>query len=147
MIDIVHNLPDLGEWADRYIINLPQADSSATVVTLSGDLGAGKTSLVKEVAAHLDITEDITSPTFVIMKAYPVVNHNWIKRLVHIDAYRLDGKAELEHLGWDDIISDPGTLVCLEWPEMVEGITMPRQVTITITIGEDDTRTLSIQEG
>ena len=144
MTETVNNLQELKAWADRHILSLPQSDNSATIITLSGDLGAGKTSLVKELATHLGITEDITSPTFVIMKTYLVKHHDWIKRLVHVDAYRLDGKADLEHLGWNDIVRDPGTLVCLEWPEMVDGIVMPKQLAINITIDENNARKISL---
>ena len=90
----------------------------ALLVGLSGHLGAGKTAFVKAVAQHLGVTEDVTSPTFVIMKMYPVTHPYW-HRLVHIDAYRLERREELEALRWEQLIADPHNLILCEWPENV----------------------------
>lgn len=90
----------------------------ATVIALSGDLGAGKTTLTQAVARKLGVVESVISPTFVIMKEYPVATGPYC-RLVHIDAYRLESAAELERLGWREILADAGTLVLIEWPEKV----------------------------
>jgi tRNA threonylcarbamoyl adenosine modification protein YjeE len=100
----------------------------ATVVGLSGHLGAGKTAFVKCVAKELGIKEDVTSPTFVIMKSYnidPVSvskrfgrDFPW-KKLVHIDAYRLEKGEELKAVDFENIVSDAGNLILVEWPEQV----------------------------
>jgi tRNA threonylcarbamoyladenosine biosynthesis protein TsaE len=98
----------------------------AFVVGLSGNLGAGKTSFTKYVARILGIHEEITSPTFVIMKIYEINNSQidktlaipW-KRLVHIDAYRLEHREELEILEWNKLIADKNNLILVEWPENV----------------------------
>ncbi len=99
---------------------LPKAER-ATLVTLSGDLGAGKTTFVQGIAAVLGITETVTSPTFVIENVYALTDQKW-KRLIHIDAYRLEKGSELEHLGWNEIVADPENLILLEWPEKVAEI-------------------------
>ena len=90
----------------------------ALVVGLSGHLGAGKTAFVKAVAKALGIAEDVTSPTFVIMKLYDTAAGRF-RRLVHIDAYRLERREELEALGFEDLVADPGNLIMVEWPENV----------------------------
>ena len=90
----------------------------ATIVALSGELGSGKTAFVKCVAKNLGINEDITSPTFVIMKNYGLSTKNY-KLLIHIDAYRLNSYKELENLRWQEIYNDPNNLIFLEWPERV----------------------------
>lgn len=61
------------------------------------------------------------SPTFVVMKSYDV---NWkgFKKLIHIDAYRLEKEDELLHLGWDELIKDPENVILIEWPEKVENL-------------------------
>lgn len=109
---------------------LPSASASASayVVGLSGHLGAGKTAFVKCVAKELGVKEDITSPTFVIMKIYNIdseiteknfgPNFPW-KRLVHIDAYRLEKPEEIQAIDFEDTVSDPHNLVMMEWPENV----------------------------
>lgn len=112
----------------REVLSFLKADSSnlqATVIALSGDLGAGKTTLTQAIARELGITENVISPTFIIMKRYPVVSTSYsllTTNLVHIDAYRLDSHKELEKLGWAEIISNPENLVLIEWPERVSEI-------------------------
>jgi len=91
----------------------------ALVVGLSGHLGAGKTAFVKLIAKYLGVTETVTSPTFVIMKIYQTKNEVW-PRLVHIDAYRLERREELEAIRWEDLVADKNNLIMLEWPENVE---------------------------
>jgi len=88
------------------------------VVGLYGDLGSGKTALTKSIAKILGITEEITSPTFVIAKFYKGKERN----LVHIDAYRLEHFSELESLGFKEWTADPKNLVVIEWPEKVQEI-------------------------
>lgn len=92
----------------------------ATVVGLSGDLGAGKTTFVQAVARHLGVKNKVNSPTFVIIKKYALKNKKH-KFMFHLDAYRLKNENELLHLGWEDIISNEGHLVFIEWPENVAG--------------------------
>jgi tRNA threonylcarbamoyladenosine biosynthesis protein TsaE len=90
----------------------------ATMITFSGDLGAGKTTMTQELARQLGVKENVVSPTFVIMKIYKTKNIKF-KNLIHIDAYRLDKKEELLRLGWEEIISNKENLVIVEWPERV----------------------------
>lgn len=98
------------------------APEEALVVGLSGHLGAGKTAFIKILAKLLGISETVTSPTFVLMKIYeiPYVPKTipW-KRLVHIDAYRLEKPEELAALDFENLVSDPHNLIMVEWPENV----------------------------
>lgn len=105
--------------------------SKSTVICLSGHLGAGKTAFVKGVARALGIHENVTSPTFVIMKIYDIPTTRsggasrgaiwpW-KRLAHIDAYRLEKPEELGAIDFKDLVSDPHNLIMIEWPENIEG--------------------------
>lgn len=119
----------------------------AMVVGLSGELGAGKTAFVKAVAKHLGIAEVITSPTFVIMKLYPTKHPGW-KKLVHIDAYRLESGKEVEALDFDKVISDKNNLVMIEWPENVaEALTgLANYSRILFKVGDTDTTRIITQE-
>ena len=96
-------------------------ENEATVIGLQGELGAGKTAFAQAFGKVLGVEENITSPTFVIMNFYKV---NWrgFKKLVHIDAYRLEKEEELLHLGWDELIKDPENIILVEWPERVENL-------------------------
>jgi len=91
---------------------------NALVVGLYGDLGSGKTTFTQAVAKIFGIKEDITSPTFVIEKIYDIYHKNF-KKLVHIDAYRLDSAKELSALDWEKTMADPKNIIFIEWPERV----------------------------
>lgn len=80
-----------------------------------GNLGSGKTTFVKGLARGLSIKQTITSPTFVLMKVYKT-KHKTIKRLVHIDCYRVPG-IEFEAIGLIDYLNQPDTVVAIEWAE------------------------------
>jgi tRNA threonylcarbamoyladenosine biosynthesis protein TsaE len=92
--------------------------NGALVVGLYGDLGSGKTTFTQAVAKIFDIKEDITSPTFVIEKIYDI-SHGNFKKLVHIDAYRLDSGKELVAIDWNKTLVDPKNIIFIEWPERV----------------------------
>ncbi|MEK7646329.1 MAG: tRNA (adenosine(37)-N6)-threonylcarbamoyltransferase complex ATPase subunit type 1 TsaE [Patescibacteria group bacterium] len=114
-LDETHDIA--GQWLTDISAKYGERDE-ALVVGLSGHLGAGKTAFVKAVAKHLGISGDVTSPTFVIMKLYDISQGQW-KRLVHIDAYRLERREELEVLKWEQLIADRHNLILIEWPENV----------------------------
>ena len=86
-----------------------------SVVHLSGDLGAGKTTLVKAVAKLLGVEESVQSPTFVFMREYQTKNKKF-KNLYHIDAYRFDTKEEGDILNLKQL-KKKGNLIIIEWPE------------------------------
>lgn len=119
---VSHSLTETATIATDTINRLatpPHNQSEATVVGLSGHLGAGKTAFVKAVAKKLGIDEEITSPTFVIMKIYPINHAPW-QRLVHIDAYRLESGKEAEAIDFEKVIADKDSLVFIEWPENIQ---------------------------
>jgi tRNA threonylcarbamoyladenosine biosynthesis protein TsaE len=95
--------------------------SGATVIGLSGDLGAGKTTFMKSVAQALGVRATVTSPTFVIEKRYPLRGTTFSK-LVHIDAYRLRNGQDLLLLDWTTTSADPRTIIFIEWPEVVSDV-------------------------
>jgi len=112
------SLEALQAEAATFARSLTPKQVGATLVTLSGDLGAGKTSYTQGVARALGVTGTVTSPTFVLMKIYPLQDQPFTQ-LVHIDAYRLQGGKDLAPLGLTEIFADAGSLVLLEWPELV----------------------------
>lgn len=127
------------------LLTLPGTPGMATVVALSGELGAGKTTFTKGVAKALKVPEMITSPTFVIEKVYYLEEKTGpFTRLIHIDAYRLDDPKELESLGWYDIASDPENLILVEWPERVLELMPHHDWHIAFSYDRDDTRTIEI---
>lgn len=133
MLKITKSIEDFEDIARDFLDKILKQNSkikdgdTATVVGLFGDLGAGKTTLVQNIAKDLGIKQKINSPTFVLLKRYPIPRISLGKskwdNVYHIDAYRLEGKdikKELEILSWNEIISNPKNLVFVEWPEIVK---------------------------
>ncbi len=117
---------------------LPRKDS-ATIVALSGDLGSGKTTFVQAVAKILGVTENITSPTFVLIKSY-TLNASHFTLLYHIDAYRLKNGEEIKKLGWQEMLADPKNIIFIEWPENVTGAIPKNAKKIGFEFIDDTTR-------
>lgn len=105
------------------------------VLVLSGDLGAGKTTFTQGLGAGLKVRGDITSPTFVISRVHPSLVGG--PALVHVDAYRLGGIAELDDLDLDASLDDAVTVV--EWGHGLAETLAPDRLDIVVTRGDDDT--------
>src|SRR5215467_8463198 len=122
-------LPD--EHATRRLaIDIANSLKAGDFVTLSGDLGAGKTTLVRTLIRYLagDRAIEVPSPTFTLMQIYEVPQFP----LVHADLYRLSGPAELAELGFDDL--PEGAVVLLEWPDRADGLLPPDRLDVSLTL-------------
>ncbi len=117
------NAEETTKIAEVFLATLGNLKSNqATVVGLFGDLGSGKTTFTQALGKHLGVIEVMTSPTFVIEKIYSLDGKNGFKKLIHIDAYRLDSGRELHSLNFVEICNDPNNLILIEWPERVADI-------------------------
>jgi tRNA threonylcarbamoyladenosine biosynthesis protein TsaE len=114
------------------------------VYALSGDLGAGKTVFVRGFASGLGVKRNVNSPTFVLMKIYPVRKHKSIKELCHIDAYRLRSAKDLEAIGALDYFGRKDVVCFVEWPERVKKFLPPSKRIIKIRHGGECERTVEI---
>jgi tRNA threonylcarbamoyladenosine biosynthesis protein TsaE len=109
------------------------------VITLSGNLGAGKTSLARGLLQALGLVEDAPSPSFSLVIPYtpPLVR----LPVSHVDLYRLDRPGDLMELGLDDV-TENGILI-IEWPENLGGMTWPDMLRIRLDIIESGGRSLT----
>jgi len=128
----------------RLTLELCTKKEHAQVFALRGDLGAGKTAFTKELGKVLGIGGEITSPTFVIMKTYEIPKHPFFKRLVHIDAYRIESDDEMRVLGFAELLKDPAILMCIEWPEKIQNLIPPDARYVDLVIASDGTRTIHV---
>jgi len=112
------------------------------MVILRGDLGAGKTTLVKGIAEGLNAAsqDDVTSPTFTLIHEYrgPDV------RLYHVDLYRIETQRELDTLGLDELLADEGNLVLIEWGEKFPRLVAECDAEIRIQRTEESERRISV---
>jgi tRNA threonylcarbamoyl adenosine modification protein YjeE len=112
------------------MVDIAAALAPGDLLTLSGDLGAGKTTFARALIRHLagDQTVGVPSPTFTLMQAYELPRFS----LVHADLYRLSGPGELAELGFEDIA--PGAVTLLEWPDRAAGFLPADRLDIALTL-------------
>jgi len=114
-------------------------ERSVRVIALSGDLGAGKTTFTQQLAKRLGVTDQVTSPTFVIMRSYATTDAHF-KKLVHIDAYRFLEVREAEVLGMADVLKEEGTLAVIEWPEHIAALIPKEAIRMSIVSEANEVR-------
>ena len=115
--------------------------AAPALLTLSGDLGAGKTTLVQAICRGLGVVEPVTSPTFALVHEYVAPR----ARVVHVDLYRLGSGRDVASLGLDDVLADPTAILLVEWPDRADGMLGPATLDIHLAHvpGRDDVRALS----
>ncbi len=114
-----------------------------SVVALSGDLGAGKTTFTQGIAAALGAKRAVTSPTFCLVVEHPVSKF----LLVHMDLYRLHGPDEVLELGWEDYLAR-GAVIFVEWPDRAAELLPADTWRVTLALGEDeDSRVIRFRRG
>jgi len=99
---------ELRHWGE----DLGEAIVPPLVVSLTGELGAGKTTLAQAICKGYGVSESVTSPTYALVHRYEADK----SPVYHIDLYRLDNESQLTNIGWDDILAERA-LVIVEWPE------------------------------
>ena len=114
----------------RFMTDIAAALEPGDLVTLSGDLGAGKTTFARALIRYLagDETIEVPSPTFTLIQTYELPRF----ALAHADLFRLAGAAELAELGFDDL--PEGAVVLMEWPDRAAGLLPPDRLDITFTL-------------
>jgi len=115
------------------------------LLILRGDLGTGKTTLVKGIAQALDAAEadEVTSPTFTLIHEYEGTQQGKPVKLFHLDVYRLEGERQLESLGLDELLT-PDALVLVEWGEKFKSIRKKATGEIAITSTGGDARKITV---
>ncbi|MBU0722580.1 tRNA (adenosine(37)-N6)-threonylcarbamoyltransferase complex ATPase subunit type 1 TsaE [Patescibacteria group bacterium] len=130
------------DFAKKFSKNL----TGGQVLGLTGNLGAGKTVFTKGLALGIGIKKNITSPTFVLMKVYPVksvrssekksLDKPRIKFLVHIDACRIKSTHDLIAIGADEYFKRPDTITVIEWADKIKKILPKKAKFVKISINK-----------
>jgi tRNA threonylcarbamoyladenosine biosynthesis protein TsaE len=126
------------EQTIRLAAKLGKKIPPGTILALRGNLGAGKTHFVKGLAQALDTKQIINSPTFVLLKEYSAgQNRQNIKKLIHIDCYRLNEAEQLLELGWTDYLKEKNNLIVIEWADKIKSLLPPQTRWINISSGRN----------
>ncbi len=122
-------LPD-EQATQRLMVDIASMIEPGDLITLSGDLGAGKTTFARAMIRHLAGSDavEVPSPTFTLMQTYELPRFT----VMHADLYRLSGPSELAELGFDDIPET--TIVLLEWPDRAAGFLPANRLDIALTL-------------
>lgn len=118
------------------------AAEHSRLVVFYGQMGAGKTTLIKAICAHLQVQEEVSSPTYALVNEYGTADGNTV---YHFDFYRIRNLEEVYDMGYEDYFYS-GNRCLIEWPERIpELLAGEALVTVHIDITEDGTRSINIQ--
>ncbi len=107
----------------------------SNIVAFYGNMGAGKTTLIKNLCAKLGVQDEVNSPTFALVNEYQTEN---LDSVFHFDFYRIKSLEEVFDIGYEDYFYG-GSLCLLEWPELIDPLMPEHFIKVEITLGETDT--------
>ena len=135
----VHSVEETWQVA----VELASVLTPGSVIALTGDLGAGKTTFMQGLGFALGVQRPVTSPTFTLCVEYPTPRF----KLVHMDLYRLIGPDDLLTIGFPEYL-ESGAVVAIEWPERAGDLIPPHAIHVCLTLtGNSDTRVIAINDG
>ncbi len=132
----IDSLNELPEVADAVI----EALDGRSVVVFRGEMGAGKTTLIREILARLGSEDNVTSPSFAIVNQYTTAD---CRPVYHFDFYRIDRIEEAYDFGYEEYFYS-GDLCLVEWPEKIEELLPDDVMTVRITADTEEERTFRI---
>ena len=130
-----YQLSDLSVVADQILYT-----AASKILLFYGEMGSGKTTLIKELAKQLGVEDVTSSPTFSLVNEYHSKNGEIV---YHFDFYRIEDEEEAYDMGIEEYF-DSGAWCFIEWPENVENLLPLESVVIKLTINPDNTRTIQI---
>lgn len=113
-------------------------------LALSGQLGGGKTTFTKGLAQVLGVEENVTSPTFVMMKVYPIKLDQRELKFVHIDAYRTESIEDIKSVGIEDYLGRDDVIMVVEWAEKIKEIMPQDTININFEFIDENTREITV---
>ena len=120
-------------------------NEGALILGLVGDLGSGKTTFVQSFAAALNIKRRILSPTFLLMRSYPI-SKSFYKKVFHVDLYRIKKSSELSPLDFRSILKNRTYIVLIEWADKIKKILPENTIKLEFRHGRTpNERTISIK--
>lgn len=111
------------------------------IITFTGDLGAGKTTLIKEICRQLQVTDTVSSPTFGLVNIYRAISNS---EIYHFDCYRINDISEVYEVGFEEYI-DSGNLCLIEWPQVIEPLLPKKKIAVSIALQKNLSRIIKIE--
>jgi tRNA threonylcarbamoyladenosine biosynthesis protein TsaE len=118
------------------------ASLKPSILCMYGDLGSGKTTFTQGFAKGLGYQGRLLSPTFIIVRRYKILPVGFF--LYHIDLYRTKSVADIENLGFSEILEDRNAYVLIEWAEKLEGLKPGKRIDIHFKLNSDNSHTIII---
>ena len=137
-MEIVYNIDELESVATKLLKQI-----NSKIVLLHGDMGVGKTTLIKAMVKALGSSDDVTSPTFSIVNEYEALNG---VKIFHFDMYRIEDEMEALNFGFEDYLNSEKNWLFIEWPDNVSNL-LPDDVSeIAIKENKKTSRTLKLSQ-
>jgi tRNA threonylcarbamoyladenosine biosynthesis protein TsaE len=133
----IQSLADINKAAKEFIDHM----NGNTVFAFYGKMGAGKTTFIKALCEELEVNDTVNSPTFAIVNEYTSEKLN--QPIYHFDFYRIKKLEEVYDMGYEEYF-DSGNLCLIEWPELIDDLLPEDAVKVTITVNEDETRSVAM---
>lgn len=130
----LQDLPSVAQW-------LIEIGKDYEIWLFNGEMGAGKTTLIKVICEQLGVEDEVSSPTYSIVNEYVTVNN---KTVYHFDFYRIKSEEEAYDIGADEYL-DSGNLCLIEWPLKISSLIPSKYLEIELSLGENNTRVLSVK--
>jgi tRNA threonylcarbamoyladenosine biosynthesis protein TsaE len=138
---VLSRLDETKQLAEKLASFLTEENNYPISIHLSGDLGTGKTTLVKEVLNYLGIENFINSPTFTLIEPYEI---NDLK-IFHIDLYRVEKITELSAIGLEEYLQEANSINFIEWPERGSGFLKDPDIAISLYHQGETTRKCKVE--
>ena len=127
----INNIEELSQVSDLLI----SLRDKSNIIAFYGNMGAGKTTLIKNLCAQLGVQDEVNSPTFALVNEYQT---DTFDSIFHFDFYRIKSLEEVFDIGYEDYFYG-GSLCLLEWPELIDTLMPEHFIKVEITLGDTDT--------
>ncbi|MCC6690242.1 MAG: tRNA (adenosine(37)-N6)-threonylcarbamoyltransferase complex ATPase subunit type 1 TsaE [Bacteroidia bacterium] len=126
----IKTINEMNHVAKMLLVNYPQNK----IFAVTGNMGAGKTTLIKALCKELGVSDNASSPTFSIVNEYNAANN---EKIFHFDFYRIKNVSEVFDIGYQEYLYS-GVYCFIEWPEKIQGLLPKETINVTIEVKDEE---------